>query len=117
MSIENNLKYYDMDKYNKLLETSNPLKVIKNAIKYFNDPDIIIYISTQKAVKYMICNPYTMTKIHFGEINIVDFTKHNDSVKREEFIKSRNNLKCNPEWKVQKYHSKSLNINLLWNDL
>jgi hypothetical protein len=58
-----------------------------------------------------------MTKIHFGEINIVDFTKHNDLVKREEFIKSRNNIRGNSYWKVQKYHSKSLNINLLWNDL
>ncbi len=62
MSIENNLKYFDMDKYSKLLETSNPLKVIENAIKYFNDPDIIINISPQKHLKYMICNPYTMTK-------------------------------------------------------
>jgi hypothetical protein len=117
MSIENNLKHFDMDKYNKLLEISNPLKVIENAIKYLNDPNIIINISSHKNHKYMICNPYTMTKIHFGEMHIIDFTKHNDLEKREEFIRTRDNYRCNSDWKVQKYHTKSLNINLLWNDL
>jgi hypothetical protein len=117
MSIEKNLKYYNTDKYNQILEISDPLKVIKNAIKYLNDPDIIINISTQKNQKYMICNPHTMTKIHFGEMHIIDYTKHKNSGIREEFIRTRNNLRCNTDWKDKKYHTKSLNINLLWNDL
>lgn len=117
MSIEKNLKHYNTDKYNQILEISDPLKVIQNAIKYLNDPDIIINISTQKNQKYMICNPYTMTKIHFGEMHIIDYTKHKDLAKREEFIRTRNNLRCNTDWKDKKYHTKSLNINLLWNDL
>ena len=44
----NNLIYNDKDKYEELLRVSNPKRVIENAIKYFNNPDIKVYLSTNK---------------------------------------------------------------------
>ena len=82
MSIKNNFKYHDKDKYEQLLKVSNPQKVIENAIKYFNDPNIEIYLSTLKNKKYMVINKDTMKKINFGDIRYSDFTKHNDSCRR-----------------------------------
>ena len=44
----NKLIYSDKDKYEELLKVSNPKKVIENAIKYFNNPNIEIYLSPLK---------------------------------------------------------------------
>ncbi len=56
MSIKNNFYHHDKDKYEELLKVSNPKKVVENAIKYLNDPDIVLYISTHKirSICYMI---------------------------------------------------------------
>lgn len=43
--------YDDFKKYNELLKVSDPKKVVYNAIKYFNDPNIIIYLSTNSKKK------------------------------------------------------------------
>ena len=56
MSIKNSFNYHDREKYEQLLKVSNPQKVITNAIRYFNDPDIELYLSTVKNKKYMIIN-------------------------------------------------------------
>jgi hypothetical protein len=50
----NKLIYSNKDKYEELIKVSNPKKVIENAIKYFNDPNIEIYLSPSKNKKYMI---------------------------------------------------------------
>ena len=60
--MKNNFKYHDKDKYEQLLKVSNPQKVIENAIKYFNDPNIEIHLSTFKNKKYMIINKDNMKK-------------------------------------------------------
>jgi hypothetical protein len=38
----------DNDKLQELMKISNPVKVIKNAIKYFNNPNIKTYVSSKK---------------------------------------------------------------------
>jgi len=50
----NKLIYDDNDKYQRLLRVSNPDKVIENAKKYFNDPNIKVYLSTTRSKKYMV---------------------------------------------------------------
>ena len=44
----------DNDKLKELMKISNPAKVLKNAIKYFNNPNVKIYVSSKKDKKYMI---------------------------------------------------------------
>jgi hypothetical protein len=48
MAKSNKLIYSNKDKYEELIKVSNPKKVIENAIKYFNDPNIEFYYHRQK---------------------------------------------------------------------
>ena len=113
MSIKNNFKYHDKDKYEQLLKVSNPQKVIENAIKYFNDPNIEIHLSTFKNKKYMIMNTEKMKKVHFGDIRYFDFTKHNDLNRREAYLNRAYNIRG--KWMDNKYSPNNLAIALLWN--
>lgn len=112
MPIKNNFYYDDKDKYEELLKVSNPLKVAENAIKYLNDPDIVLYISTHKNKKYMIYDKEKMHKNHFGDIRYSDFTKHNNLERREAYLRRATNL--NGHWREYKYSPNNLSINLLW---
>ena len=94
-----------MDKYEQLLKVSNPRKVIENAIKYFNDPNIEIHLSSFK-------NTGKMKKVHFGDIRYSDFTKHNDLKRREAYLNRAYNIRGN--WMTNKYSPNNLAINLLW---
>ena len=113
MSIKNNFIIHDKDKYEQLLKVSNPKKVIENAIKYFNDPNIEINLSTVKNKKYMIINMDTMKKVHFGHIDYQDFTKHNDLKRREAYLNRAYNIRG--KWMENKYSPNNLSIALLWN--
>ena len=112
MSIKNNFIIHDKDKYEQLLKVSNPKKVIENAIKYFNDPNIEINLSTVKNKKYMIINMDTMKKVHFGHIDYQDFTKHNDLKRREAYLNRAYNIRG--KWMENKYSPNNLSIALLW---
>lgn len=114
MSIKNNFNYHDKDKYQQLLKVSNPQKVVENAIKYFNDPNIQVYLSTHKNKKYMVVNKDNMHKVNFGDIRYSDFTKkHNDIKRREAYLNRAYNIRGN--WIDNKYSRNNLAINLLWN--
>ena len=113
MSIKNNFIIHDKDKYEQLLKVSNPKKVIENAIKYFNDPNIEINLSTVKNKKYMIINMDTMKKVHFGHIDYQDFTKHQDLQRREAYLNRAYNIRG--KWMENKYSPNNLSIALLWN--
>lgn len=102
----------DRKKYELLLTVSNPEKVLQNAIKYFNNPNIELYISNGKQNKYMVYND-NMKKINFGSIRYQDNSYHNDPIRRERYLKRANNIKGN--WKDNKYSPNNLSINLLWN--
>ena len=112
MSIKNNFNYHDREKYEQLLKVSNPQKVIENAIRYFNDPYIELYLSTLKNKKYMIINKDNMKKVHFGHIDYQDFTKHNDLKRREAYLNRAYNIRG--KWMDNKYSPNNLAINLLW---
>lgn len=112
MSINNNFQYHDKDKYEQLLKVSDPKKVIINAIKYFDDPNIKLYLSSNKNKKYMIYDN-NMKKVHFGDIRYFDFTKHNDNNRREAYLNRAYNIRGN--WKDNKYSPNLLSIAILWN--
>lgn len=100
------------DKYKKLLEVSDPKKVLENAKKYFNDPNIELYISNSKLNKYMIYDD-NMKKINFGSIKYQDYTYTNDPIKRERYLKRSANI--HGSWRDNKYSRNNLSRFLLWN--
>lgn len=97
-------------KYQKLIQVSNPSKVILKKNSYLGK-DVDIFISDNKDKKYMIISPEGK-QIHFGNINYEDYTFHNNSERRDNYIKRANNIKGN--WKLNKYSPNNLAINLLW---
>ena len=88
-------------------KVSNPDKVKVNLEKYYGK-DVEIYLSTRKGKKYMIVNKEGK-KVHFGDINFADFSKHLDEKRRQSF---RNR---NKKWKDAKpYTPAHLSYYLLW---
>jgi len=111
---KNELIYDDINKYEQLLKVSNPKKVIENSIKYFNDPNIKVYLSTTRSKKYMIYDDKNK-KIHFGHIAYQDYTKHNDPIRRIAYLNRAFNIRGN--WHNNKYSPNNLAIALLWDGL
>lgn len=105
------LIFTDTKKYNELLKVSNPDKVIQNAKKYFNDPNIEIYLSPSKNKKYMIFTD-NYRKKHFGDIRWADFTITDDMDRRTRYLNRAANIPGN--WRDDKYSPNNLSINLLW---
>ena len=108
----NDLIYSDKDKYEQLLKISNPKKVIENAINYFNDPNVKVYLSNSKYKKYMIVNKDNMHKVNFGDLRYSDYTKHNDPKRREAYLNRAFNIRG--KWMDNKYSPNNLAIALLW---
>jgi hypothetical protein len=100
------------DKLEQLSRVSNPKKVIENAQRYFNDPDVRIYLSTRKNSKYAIYDPKNDKLVHFGNIDYYDYTKHQNEERRENYIKRASNIRGN--WRDNPYSPNNLAINLLW---
>lgn len=103
--------YNDKDKYEQLIKISNPDKVVKNAIKYFNDPNIKIYLSTMKDHKYYIFDD-NLKKVHFGSMAFSDFTKHNNLQRRQAYLNRSAGIRG--DWKDNKYSRNNLSRILLW---
>ena len=101
----------DNDKLKELMKISNPAKVLKNAIKYFNNPNVKIYVSSKKDKKYMIIG-LNGKAIHFGQIGYEDYTKHNDLNRRNAYFARATKIKGN--WADYPYSPNSLSIALLW---
>ena len=100
------------EKIEQLLHVSNPKKVIENAKHYFNDPNIKIYLSTRKNSKYAIYDPINKKLVNFGHIDYIDFTKSNDPMKRENYLRRASNIRGN--WRDNPYSPNNLAIYLLW---
>jgi hypothetical protein len=99
---------------NELLKVSNPKIVIKNAQKYFNNPNIKVYLSTRKDKKYSIINPKTNKFIHFGQMHppMEDFTFHSNLQRRDNYLARTANIRGS--WKNDKYSANNLARILLW---
>jgi hypothetical protein len=103
------------DKLEQLLKVSNPKEVIKNAQKYFNNPDIKVYLSNRKNKKYAIYDPNNKKMIHFGQMHppMEDYTMHKNDIRRDNYLARASNIRGS--WKSNKYSPNSLSIALLWN--
>ena len=96
---------------NTINEFSNPRIVFKKAKEYLGK-DIIIRLSDKPAKKYMLLNPETHKWIYFGQMGYEDFTKHNDPVRRNNYLRRTENMKGN--WKQNIYSPNNLSRNILW---
>ena len=84
-----------MGKFSELLEVSDPKQGILNAKKYFNNPNVTIYLSPEKNKKYAVINPYTNKLVLFGQTGYEDYTKHHDEQRRINYLKRASNIKGN----------------------
>ena len=96
---------------NRINEFSNPSIVFKKAKEYLGK-DVIIRLSDKAAKKYMLLNPETHKWIYFGQMGYQDFTKHNDPVRRSNYLRRTENMKGN--WRDNKYSPNNLSRNILW---
>jgi hypothetical protein len=99
-----------MDKEEIVKQYSDPEKVYSNLQKYA--PNIKLFFSAKKDKKYTIIHPETGKLIHFGQIGFQDFTKTNDPIKRDAYLKRSAGIKGN--WKSDKFSANNLARNLLW---
>jgi len=90
---------------------SNASIAKKNAIKYLGK-NVLFEPSTKKGKKFMVFNPNTNKWIHFGALNYEDFTKHQDPIRRANYLKRTANMRGN--WKDDKYSANNLARNILW---
>lgn len=97
------------DKYEELLEYSNPEKVGRNLQRYL--PGSKLYISTRKNKKYMVKKP-DGTWSHFGQMKFQDYTKHKDDIRRINYLQRATNIHGN--WKNDIYSPNNMSIHLLW---
>lgn len=77
---------------------SNPA-IVKNLAKKMLGPDVKVFYSTRKNKKYMVKNP-DGKMIHFGAFNppMEDFTKHQDTQRRDNFRKRNAKWSKQPKW-------------------
>lgn len=89
---------------------SNPKQAQKNALNYLGS-NAILYKSTKKDKKYMIQKPDGKW-VHFGQMGFEDFTKHNDPVRKHNYLVRTANIKG--DWKSNPYSPNNLSRNILW---
>jgi hypothetical protein len=90
---------------------SDPEVVFQNAQTYLGR-NVMIRFSDKPLKKYMVLNPETDKWIHFGQMSYEDFTKHQNPIRRERYLKRTANIKGN--WKNDKYSANNLSRNILW---
>ena len=90
---------------------SNPRVVYSKAEKYLGDK-VQIKVSTKKDKKFMVFNPNTENWVHFGQQGYEDFTKHQDPIRQQNYLKRTANIKG--DWRNDKYSPNNLSRNILW---
>ena len=93
-----------------LKNVSNTTKVKSNFEKYKGSDNAIIKPSTKSGKKFMVI--HDGKTVHFGDINLADFTKHGDETKRKSYLARSGGIKGN--WKKDKYSANNLARNILW---
>jgi hypothetical protein len=96
------------EKGQKILFYSNP-EIVKEKAQSLGYPEV--FLSTRKEKKYMIQTPEGGT-VHFGQMGYEDFTKHNDSKRRENYLRRSGKIKG--DWKLDPYSPNTLARKLLW---
>jgi hypothetical protein len=93
-----------MEKLQEVKKFSNPQEVYNKGRQY----GLTIYLSPNKNKKYAIVDPNNKIT-HFGQMGYMDYTKHLDEIRREQF------LKRNAKWKdAEPYTPAWLSYYLLW---
>jgi len=105
---------HNLPKFEKkeILDYSNPTKVFKKAKQYLGS-DVEIELSTDPKKKYMVYDPHKQKWVHFGQIGYADFTKHNDAIRRHNYLTRTAFMRG--DWKNNKYSPNMLSRHLLWN--
>lgn len=89
-----------------LLEVSDPDEVKRKAYEWGYNPQDI-YPSTHPSKKYMLLHDGKV--IHFGDFRFLDYTRHQDPIRRQRF-RARNH-----QWKdAPMYSAAHLSYHLLW---
>jgi hypothetical protein len=103
---------YEREKLEELLKVSNPKHVIERAQLYFNNPDIKVYLSSNKNKKYAIINPNTDKLVNFGSLLYQDYTKHQNTDRQKAYLNRSSKIKG--DWEKDKYSPNNLSRVLLW---
>ena len=94
-----------------LYKVSNPREVQKKAFETYGK-DAIVYKSSRPKKKYQMVDKLTGKMVFFGDANMEDFTKHQDEVRKERYLKRALNIRGN--WRTNPFSPNVLSILLLW---
>jgi hypothetical protein len=85
----------------------------EKAYKYLGD-DAVLFYSPKKDKKYRIYDPNNDKWVDFGSFNppMMDYTKHKDEKRRENYLRRATNIKGN--WRNNPYSPNNLSLHLLW---
>jgi hypothetical protein len=87
---------------------SNYVKA-KSQTRKFLGKSTKLFLSTRKNKKFMVIDPETGHKIHFGQMGYEDYLKHKNITRRNNF------LNRNHKWKNSKKYSPAyLAYHILW---
>lgn len=101
----------DIPKTDAIWEWSNPNKVAEKAKEYLGK-NAVIFRADKPKKKYMVFDPNNEKWIYFGEMSYQDHTKHNDPIRRENYLRRTANMKG--DWKNNRYSANNLSRNILW---
>ena len=104
------IRAIDIPKRDELYLYSNPIKAQKKAFTYLGR-NAILYKSQNINKKYAIIDPSGKTT-NFGQLGYADFTKHNDKLRKENYLTRTAGMKGN--WKNNPYSANNLSRNILW---
>ena len=86
----------------------------KRQTRKFLGKNAKLFLSTRKNKKFMVIDPETGHKIHFGQMGYEDFTKHNDPKRRENYMRRTANIRG--QWRNDKYSPNMLSRCILWRE-
>jgi hypothetical protein len=89
---------------------SNPKIAQRKAFEFYG-PEAILTRSNTKNKKYCIQTPEGKT-INFGQMGYEDFTKHNDELRRYNYLMRTSKIRG--DWKSNKYSPNNLSRTILW---
>jgi hypothetical protein len=99
------------EKLRQLRKVSN-YKVARLKAKLYLGQDAELLPSTRKDKKYMVYDKNNEKYIHFGSMYYLDYLKHQDPERRENYLKRASAIEG--DWKDNKYSPNNLSINILW---
>jgi len=99
------------EKIRELMEYSNFDLAQEKAYDYLGDEAILFY-SPKKDKKYRIYDPINDKWVDFGQMKFLDYTKHKDDKRRENYLKRATNIKG--KWRDNPYSPNNLSIHILW---